>query len=612
MSDKVIQNKILLGLIREFEEDYALTKCPESKSFERLVNYVVLSKIDPEAFADPATFELIDVDKKSTFGIDAFALFVNDNLITNKDEIDHHRKTKRLDVRFVFVQTKRSTSIDAGDLLKFTTSVRNVFSTKPDIKLSEELQEAKQLIDEIFKHENARLFANKKPKCELYFATSGSPIKDETLLGVFQGEERNIHACVPEIQSVTIKHVDADFIIDSYSEIENRYTVPLTFDKSIPCEKIDDVEQAFIGYLPITEFLKLITGSDGNIRKNIFYENVRDFQGVENTVNTEISETLSDENMLDKFILLNNGITIVAREFSNIRSTEYEISDYYVVNGCQTSNMIFKFRDKIGNSQKIKIPVKFIHTNSNDLIAKLIRSTNRQTPVPDEAFVSLEKFHKRLQEFYRIYSTTSPEALYYERRSKEFSSSDGKIEKPRIINLHSQIRSFTSVMLNEPQLVMSRNPSSILNEHKSRLFGEDHKQIPYYLSSLLLYLFHRHTDDKLIDGKYAVSRYWICWIARIMASGHIEIGPLNSSKTEKECEAIIVNICSKEKATRIFGNAIAVYEEAKKQHINKHGYSKNSELVKLRSFKDSVKKVLLDKDALQQLTRQNPTQEAIH
>lgn len=593
MSEKVISNKILLGLMKEFEEDYALTRRDESKSFERLVNYVVLSKIDPEAFSDPAVFDLIDVDKKSTFGIDAFALFINDNLITNKGEIEHHRKTKKLEVRFVFIQTKRSTSIDAGEILKFTTSVRNLFSSNPSVPLSEELQEAKELIDEVFQHENARLFANRKPKCELYFATSGNAIKDETLLGVLQAEEKNIQLSVPEVQSVQIKHIDADYIIDSYSEIENRFSVLISFDKSVTCERIAEVEQAFIGYLPVAEFLKLITGSDGNIRKNIFYENVRDFQGTENSVNSEISETLSEDDMLDKFILLNNGVTIVAREFSNIRSTEYEISDYYVVNGCQTSNMIFRFRNSVGNNQKLKIPVKFIHTNSNDLIAKLIRSTNRQTPVPDEAFVSLEKFHKRLQEFYRIYSVSSPEALYYERRSKEFSGSEAKIEKPRIVNLHAQIRAFASVMLNEPQLVMSRNPGTILHDHHNRLFGEDHKQIPYYLASLLLYVFHRLSEEGIINGRYIISRYWISWIARVIASERLDMGPMNSAKTEKDCESIITKLGSEEYAKKLFNDACVVFDTAKTRHIDKHGKARNAELVRLRSFRDDVKAVLV-------------------
>ncbi|MFE8597295.1 AIPR family protein [Archangium violaceum] len=595
MSASVIQNKILTGLIKEFEEDFGIKGGDEAKSFERLVNYVLLSKIDPEAFSEPAVFEQIDVDSNGTFGIDAFALLVNDNLIVNKDDIEHHQKTKRLDVKFVLIQSKRSTSVDTGDLLKFTAAVKNFFSDKPAIGLAEDLLEARDLVDEIFKHENARLFANRKPKLELYFATTGTAATDPTILGVIASEERNIHACVPEVQSVTLKHIHADYLIDLYSEIENRYSVTITFEKAIPCEKIEGVEQAYIGYLPAPEFLKLITGADGTLRKNLFYENVRDFQGADNSVNTEISETLSDSDMIDKFILLNNGITVVAREFSNLRSTEYEISDYYVVNGCQTSNMIYKNKGRVGDNPKLKIPIKFIHTTSNDLIAKIIRSTNRQTPVPDEAFVSLEKFHKRLQEFYRVYGKTAPESLYYERRSKEFTNTTAKIEKPRIVNLHAQIRSFASIILNEPQLVMSNNPSSILRAHSSRLFAEDQKYIVYYLASLLLYLFGKYHDDKIIDGKYTISRYWVCWIARVLAFGKIDLGPLNSSKVEKECDRVIDLLKSKDYVTQLFTEATRILEASKLSYISKNGKARNAELVRLKAFRDEVRAHLADK-----------------
>lgn len=592
MNTKIIQNKLLLALIDEFEKNYALTKGEESKSFERLVNYVALSKFDPEAFSDPAIFDLIDVDSNGTFGIDSFALFVNDNLIADKEDIDNQRKSKRLDVKFVFIQTKRSTSIDSGDFLKFTAAVRNLFSDNPSIPLSEELENAKSLISEIFKPENARLFANKKPKCELFFATAGNEIKDDTLNGVFEHEKQTLQNSIPEVYVQPIKHISADFIIDAYNEIENRYSVIIDFPKSLPCEVIDDVEQAYIGYLNAKEFLKLIQSSDGSIRRNIFYENVRDFQGLENSVNGEIQETLEDISMVDKFILLNNGVTIVARNFSNLKLTEYEVSDYYVVNGCQTSNMIYNCKELINNNPKLQIPVKIIHTNSNDLIAKLIRSTNRQTPVPDEAFVSLEKFHKRLQEFYKVYGATTGEPLYYERRSKEFSNTDTVIERPRIINLHAQIRSFVACMLNEPQTVMSRNPSSILNENKARIFLSDHKYAAYYLTSALIFTYHQLQQNRKIKSKLAAARYWVCWIARILAFKKIDTGGLNSQKTEQKCEEIIKLLCDPEKANNLFQQAISIFEQAKSSHITRHGEIPLHELVRLKALREEVRPIL--------------------
>lgn len=591
MSGSILKNRILLGILDEFKKDYRL-KDDEAKSYEKLVNYVTISKYDPDAFGEPLVFDQIDVDKSGTFGIDTFCLIINDNLITSIDDIRQHQKLKRMDVQFVFIQTKRSTSFDSGEFLKFTAAIKNFFSLDPNIELSEELLSAKELVDELFKPENARLFANKKPKCDLFFATSGSVSNENLVLGVIKQEEQVLKTIIPEIESFNIKQIAADYVIDSYNEIENRSSVIINFEKKVSCGVISGVEQSFIGYLPIQEFLKLIKGTDGNIRKNLFYENVRDFQGQDNAVNSEIAGTLENSHKIDKFLLLNNGITIVAKEFSNILSNDYEICDYYIVNGCQTSNVIYQHSNKIQQSTVLNIPIKIVHTTDNEVISSLIKSTNRQTPVPDEAFVSLEKFHKRLQEYYLRFSQSCFEQLYYERRSKEFSNGSNRVEKARVVNLHSQIRSFTSIMLGEPQLAMSNNPTTILKAHKEKIFLNDHKYSTYFLPSLLLFLFYNLNQEGKVSGKYVISRYWICWIVRVLSTGSITPGSFNSDKTETKIESIINELSDPKKQLEIFRKAIQVFESAKSSHRDEHGRKRNAQLVRLKTFKDSIVKEL--------------------
>ena len=593
MNDKIITNRILLAALAEFAKNFSIKNQPEAKLFENFSNYLLLSKIDPEAFSDPSIFRAIDVDSGGTFGIDAFALIVNDTLITNADDISLQRMSKRLDVRFIFIQAKRSASVDTGDILKFVAAVKDVFNQNLKVPASADIEKVRELIDEVFKPENSRLFGATRPKCELHFVTAGGLIKDDLTISLMQSESLALADAISEIQSATITHVGVDALLDSYAEVENRYDVDIVFDKNVPCQKIGDVEQAFIGYLPVDEFLKLITGKDGDLRRNVFYENVRDFQGDTNSVNAEMSETLCSDNMLDKFILLNNGVTIVARKFSNLRSTEYQISDYYIVNGCQTSNIIFKHRSVFGSGSSLSVPVKIIHTNSNDLISAIIRSTNRQTPVPEEAFASLEKFHKRLQDYYKAFSSAAPEALFYERRSKEFSNIENTVERPRIVNLHSQIRSFSAVILGQPHLIQTRNPVTILKDHKDSMFQEGHFKSPYYLASLMLFLFFKLEDCGKVDGKYEISRYWICWIARMLAFNAIDIGALNSKKTESACEHKMSLLCNEAYVEELFEKACKVFDSAKTSYCAKHGTKRNGELVKLREFRDEIKQMML-------------------
>lgn len=595
MNDKTISNRILLGTLADFSENFSLEHQEESKKFESLANYIIISKIDPEAFSDTSVFQTVDVDSGGTFGIDAFALVVNDTLITNSDDLALQRKSKRLDVRFIFIQTKRSTSIDAGELLKFVSAVKDVFNQNLELPKSNDLEEVRALIEEVFKRENTQLFGGTRPRCDLYFVTTGGPLKDPLITSMLLTESESLANTIDEIQNASITHIGVDALLDSYAEIENQYDVDITFDKHVPCEKIGDVEQAFIGYLSADEFLKLITGKDSELRRNVFYENVRDFQGEENSVNTEMANTLSSTEMLDKFILLNNGVTIVARKFSNLRSTEYQISDYYIVNGCQTSNMIFRHRAKFGENSSLRVPVKIIHTTSNDLISAVIRSTNRQTPVSDEAFVSLDKFHKRLQEYYKTYSSEAPEALFYERRSKEFANLENKVERPRIINLHSQIRSFTAIILGHPHLIATRNPVTILRDHKGEIFQEDHENAAYYLSSLMLFLFFKLQGNGKVDGKYEISRYWICWIARMLMYSSFDIGTLNSKKTDSACEKKIALLGDQKYIENLFRQACEIFDDAKFSFTKKNGKKRNAELIKIREFREQIKRTIIEK-----------------
>ena len=66
--------------------------------------------------------------------------------------------------------------------------------------------------------------------------------------------------------------------------------------------------------MPASTFLSLVSNEDGVI-KSILYDNIRDFQG-ENDINREIAATLSSSDS-DKFVILNNGITIICKELRN-------------------------------------------------------------------------------------------------------------------------------------------------------------------------------------------------------------------------------------------------------------------------------------------------------
>lgn len=587
----MIDNKFINGILHEFRNDFKLSGISESKIYEYLVNYVIVSKMHPEAFDDTTTLKDLDVDDGSNFGIDGIAIIVNNNLVLSIEDLDILKKSKILDVKIIFTQTKTSSNYDGGDLYKFIGAVTNFFSREPTIPITDELKFFKTIYEELFKHENARYLSKQSPSISLYYATTGKPANDATINGIAKQGESSISNSISELKDVKINLVGADFVIDTYNEIENRFDVTINFKNNLSLDRIIDVEQSYIGYLNVPEFIKLISDNDGNLRRNLFYENVRDFQGESNTVNSEMSETINTDTLQDKFILLNNGITIVAKHFKYLGSNDYEIREFQIVNGCQTSNIIFHNRDKILASTSFLIPIKIIHTNNNELITRIIRATNRQTPVPEEAFITLEKFHKRLQEFYIHISNELPEKIYYERRSKEYSNSDQRIDKARIVNLHSQIRTFASVFLTEPHLVYNNNPNEILRTRNHRLFQDDHRHYPYFLGSYLLFNFQKLVDEGKINSGDTLFRYYAIMVYRIIVTKNFKYPFLNSNQIDKYCSDIALTLNDEAKKLSIFQRAIEIIKAAiKSEKAGRNIPVRN--VIRTAQFKDRLFEVL--------------------
>ena len=60
--------------------------------------------------------------------------------------------------------------------------------------------------------------------------------------------------------------------------------------------------------------VELICDDDGIFDQNIFSDNIRDYLG-NSSVNREIENTIRDEAQKNYFILLNNGVTAVAKKY---------------------------------------------------------------------------------------------------------------------------------------------------------------------------------------------------------------------------------------------------------------------------------------------------------
>ena len=526
-------NKILMGILNDFRKCYLCEDKDVSRDFESLINYLVVSKFHPEAFRDKGDLDRVVVDQKGQFGLDAIAIIVNGNLVLSKEDISIYVKSNRLDVDIIFIQTKASETCETGDLLKTIQATKNFLSNFHAItEKNDNICNAQEIYNHIIgEYDNYKYCTTQSPRCHVYYVTAANDW-DKSLVGnICDSSQKEIISAVTEIKNVDTKVLGRDYIIEAYGEVKNRIAVKVNLKNCITLDKIDGVNEAYLGYLTGEDYLRIICDSNGDIRRHIFYENVRDYQGRENSVNKDIRSTITSETERGQFILLNNGVTIITKSVTSLGGNQYELSNFQIVNGCQTSYEIYNCKDAAVN---IFVPVKIIYTTDNDIISRIVKATNRQSPVPEEAFICLNKYHQELQCLFCEYSKEMPLEMFYERRSGEEDDIKEKKGEYQVVTLHGIIRAVESVYLQNPYMVYGTNPANIYRKQKDKLFQKDQKLEIYYIASyLFVKLSSLHQNGKLSKKDYTL-RFYIIMIVRMLILKTFDVPKFCSKSMEVE------------------------------------------------------------------------------
>ena len=269
-----------------------------------------------------------------------------------------------------------------SEISNFFFGVKDLFAEKPALTRNQAISQKNTIFQAVY--EKSAMFKHGNPSVKMYYVTTGKWQNDQKLNGRIENEIETLEE-LNIFGKISFVPVDARKLQKLYNRAKNRLSKTITFSGKVTLPSLPDIQESYLGFLPITEYLKLITDDSGGILRSLFYDNIRDFQG-DNTVNKEIVATLSSpEKAL--FVLMNNGITIVA-ESINKTGDQFTIEDYQIVNGCQTSHILFNHRAKV--SEDIQLPVKLIVSQNAEVKNQIIKATNRQTPVRTEELTASE------------------------------------------------------------------------------------------------------------------------------------------------------------------------------------------------------------------------------
>ena len=515
-------NPILSGHFNHFKKEIGCESWLDSEAFEAFALSTVIRRYHCNSIEldDFLTGRRIDAqnDPGSDCGIDGIVMLVNGRTVCDLQDLESEIEFKSLDVSFVFVQAKVSPKFDSGEISKFCHGVENFFKKDSELKFNRKLSNFRSLADKIF---DSAIYLTENPTIFCYYVTTGEWTDPTEPVSFFNSlksrlEEKHLFS------KISWSALGEKELIDNAKTLRNRAVAQLRLKECVLLPQIEGVSEAHVGVVVCKDYVDLISDSNGNLRREVFNDNVRDFQG-DNPINVGIGETLRNEAGKRRFVLMNNGITIVAREAKR-RGEFFVLTDFQVVNGCQTSNMLHQNRHILDD--EIRIPIKLISTSDPDLTNDVIQATNRQTTVSVEAFESLQPFHRTLEDYYDAQRQDGA-PLYYERRSKQYEFDDS-VNRFKVVSLAKQTQAFVAIYLSEPYNV-HKYFGQVLDYCKERIYLENHFPDPYYLSSLLVYLVERQISQQNWSSDYRRWRYHLAYLIFIKL-----IAPKNRAVTVKK------------------------------------------------------------------------------
>ena len=594
---------MLASKMNEYASYYQKNAMNQSQIYQEFVNYTILKSFQPAAFsAANSLCDLSNVDGCDDMGIDAISICVNNILISSKEDVEEMIKSgDKISVTFILIQSKYREKIESGEYGKFADGIEDFLGDKHIEPHNESVENWLKIKDYIFSNNIGSLKEN--PNVKLYYACPADCKNDKHIVSkqnvvIDHIEKMNMYGQVTSI------FLDNKSLLALCDENENKFSATIDVVDSFQLNQVEGISSSEVVLCNADGIVSLMKSKDGRMRKTLFDDNVRDYQG-ETSINNEIMETLKDDP--SHFALMNNGITITCADILSL-NRKLSIKNPHIVNGCQTCSTLFLAAQKGIDISEVKLIVKIVAVADDDITNKIVRSNNRQNIVYDESFETTREFHKDLEQYFDSMPMNSCKHMrfYYERRSKQYSSNN-IINITNKVNFRFLIQSVISMFLHRPN-EGSLHQSVLLEKYKNKLFITNQSFYPYYIAPCLelsLENNYRYRENK----KYCMT--YKNQLLFIFACISVGFPPdINDSNIDKYCsevekfltsdmhEKFVKNI---DKSILLFGNVSQEWIATKNNNDYKYGLKDNADFNKFLIEKikqNEVNGLHLDKSEL--------------
>ncbi|WP_287215999.1 AIPR family protein [Mesorhizobium sp.] len=531
------------------------------------------------------------------FGLDGVAILIQGEVVKTRFEAQEKLETiKNPSIEFVFFQSKTSPSYDYGDISKFFDAINSFFEGDLGGE-SAQLSDLTEAMHAIYEG----VVGKRNPSLKAFYIATGNyeePRRIEGLKSSFirQMSEKNMF----DPDSLDVGIVGALQLQQWYRAATTSVEAEIEFTKAVVMPKNKNVDEAYVGYLEAKQLVKLFTIVDDKgdvigLNKSVFIDNIRDYDQ-KSKINQEIKASVLTSGG-DDFAFRNNGVTVVSKSIDRT-GDRFHLEDYQIVNGCQTSNIIYEliFGDSKSAAESLElidhiaVPFRLIGSKNDEFVASIIIGTNRQNPVKEEQFWALRPFLKSLEEYAR--SVDSEEVIYLERRENQYRGQ--QVERVRIIQPSSMMKALAAAIFFQPNRA-ARDYRGIMAEYDSKIFKDDHDVRIYHACCYLYYRIEFLWRNQRIDNKFKTFRFYIiCAVGLIVTRGR-DVFSMKKSEVEKTAQNLIGLSKDEEALKAVVFRSSAILEDKLKQ-FGSQSQERVRDAIRSETISNEFREILLTQD----------------
>ena len=584
-------NPVIRAQLREFSKSMSLPIKEEDSNFEVYSIFSIMNGLLGEN-VDPIDIHL----HGDEFGLDGIGILIQGEIVKNKDDaIEKINSIKNPSIEFVFFQSKTSTGYDYGDISKFFDSISFFFNGSINGESPE--------IDALLGAKGAiydNVSGKRNPKISCYYISTGNyemPAKIEALRKKFRSslEQLNIF----DNKTISIQFVGAGELQSWYRAATSAVEVDIDFPRNVVMPSNVNVEEEYIGYIDAKNLLKLYTLVDDNgdvigVNRAVFFDNIRDYDS-DSKINIGIKEGVLAQGGAE-FVFRNNGITVVSKSIDRT-GDRFRLEDYQIVNGCQTSNIIYDLifgqdapppASAVLLADSIQVPMRLIGSNNNDFVSSIIIGTNRQNPVRDEQFWALRSFMKSLEEYCRGLDTE--EIIYLERRDNQYRDMD--IERTRIIQPPNLMKAVAACLLFQPHRA-ARDYRGILTEYENSIFLDEHDVRLYHAVAYLYYRLEFLWRNQRISNELKTFRYYIISGIGVMSTRGADVFAMKKKKIAAIASDIVA-LCRSEESLKAAIEGLLALVDARLVELGVSGQERIRDAIRSEAFAGTFRERVLN------------------